>query len=255
MHSSWANPEMSPDGRHVAIWRTVGGNSDVWLFDLRRRALSRLPSHVSICDNLLWSPDGSLIVFSSNRKGVFDLYGSRPPAWEAKSRCWRPDRYWLRRISPPTGGSCCTAASIRQRGATSGHCRWWEGEGGIFPVVQTSANEQARAVLAGWKVGGVPVGRIRSLRGLSPAVPRARRPVADVHKRRRPVRGRQTAVGTIKYHTRRPPDGGSSDFSSLPAVEPRRRARRPRCFSQVSSPVCIQHPATVHAVPGRPALF
>ena len=74
MHLGRANPEMSPDGRHVALWRIVSGNSDVWLFDLRRRALSRLTTDASTDNNAIWSPDGSRIVFSSDRNGVLDLY-------------------------------------------------------------------------------------------------------------------------------------------------------------------------------------
>ncbi len=74
VHSGQATPEMSPDGRRVAMWRTVSGNADVWLFDLRRRVLSRLTSDPAGDVNPIWSPDGSRIVFSSNRTGVMHLY-------------------------------------------------------------------------------------------------------------------------------------------------------------------------------------
>ena len=72
VHSGWTTPEMSPDGRRVAMYRTVSGNSDVWLFDLRRRVLSKLTFGGGV--NPIWSPDGSRIVFSSNRTGVMDLW-------------------------------------------------------------------------------------------------------------------------------------------------------------------------------------
>jgi Tol biopolymer transport system component len=74
VHSGWTTPEMSPDGRRVAMMRTVSGNSDVWLFDLRRRVLSRLTSDAAPDVNPIWSPDGTRIVFSSGRTGVADLW-------------------------------------------------------------------------------------------------------------------------------------------------------------------------------------
>ncbi len=48
---------------------------DVWSFDLRRRALSRLTTDASSDNNPIWSPDGSRIVFTSDSEGhVLDLY-------------------------------------------------------------------------------------------------------------------------------------------------------------------------------------
>jgi Tol biopolymer transport system component len=67
-------PELSPDGRRVAVNRTVQGNEDVWLIDTGRGALSRFTFDVAIDIFPIWSPDGSRIVFASNRKGSYDLY-------------------------------------------------------------------------------------------------------------------------------------------------------------------------------------
>ena len=36
-----SQPSLSPDGRRVAFYRSVAGNTDVWLLDVRRRAFSR----------------------------------------------------------------------------------------------------------------------------------------------------------------------------------------------------------------------
>ena len=65
-------PRVSPDGRRVAVHRTVQGNADIWLLDGTRS--SRFTFDAALDRFPLWSPDGSRIVFESNRKGVSDLY-------------------------------------------------------------------------------------------------------------------------------------------------------------------------------------
>jgi Tol biopolymer transport system component len=66
------NPRLSPDGRRVVVSRMVQGNTDVWLLDGARR--SRLTFDAAIDDFPIWSPDGTRIVFHSNRTGTFDIY-------------------------------------------------------------------------------------------------------------------------------------------------------------------------------------
>jgi Tol biopolymer transport system component len=72
-----ANPQsvsMSPDGRRIVLNRTVNGNTDIWMLDLASGALSRFTSDMATDVGPIWSPDGRSVLFSSNRKGVFDLY-------------------------------------------------------------------------------------------------------------------------------------------------------------------------------------
>jgi dipeptidyl aminopeptidase/acylaminoacyl peptidase len=71
------NPSQSPDGRLVALNRTVNGNSDVWLLDTARGLLTRFTVADTIDVNPIWSPDGAYIAYGSNRRGVFDLYRKR----------------------------------------------------------------------------------------------------------------------------------------------------------------------------------
>jgi Tol biopolymer transport system component len=66
------NPRLSPDGRRVAVARTVQGNRDIWLLDGART--SRLTFDAATELIPVWSPDGSRIVFGSIRTGQQHLY-------------------------------------------------------------------------------------------------------------------------------------------------------------------------------------
>ena len=67
-----SNPNLSPDGRQVAVSRAQFGNIDIWLMDGTRR--SRFTTDAGRDSYPIWSPDGLRIVFKSNRKGQGDLY-------------------------------------------------------------------------------------------------------------------------------------------------------------------------------------
>jgi serine/threonine protein kinase len=67
---------LSFDGKRVAINRSDPqmGTNDLWLFDLLRGVPLRFTTDPGGESNPLWSPDGSRIVFTSNRDGVGNLY-------------------------------------------------------------------------------------------------------------------------------------------------------------------------------------
>jgi serine/threonine protein kinase/Tol biopolymer transport system component len=68
------SPQLSSDGRLVAVQRTVQSNMDVWVIDPIRGGATRLTFDASPDQTPVWSPDGSLVAFSSLRKGAYDLY-------------------------------------------------------------------------------------------------------------------------------------------------------------------------------------
>jgi Tol biopolymer transport system component len=68
---------ISPDGKRVAVERTdpQTQNKDIWLFDAAGGAGTRFTSDPAWDAFPVWSPDGSRIIFMSNRGGgVYDLY-------------------------------------------------------------------------------------------------------------------------------------------------------------------------------------
>ena len=67
---------LSPDGRNAAtvIENASGGDSDIWLYDMLRGLPTRFTFGQGLYGRPVWSPDGRVLVFQSNRRGRFDLY-------------------------------------------------------------------------------------------------------------------------------------------------------------------------------------
>ena len=68
------NPSLSPDGRRVAMQRTVNGNTDIWILELGRHLFTRFTTRETLENFPIWSPDGRYLAFGSNPKGSLDLY-------------------------------------------------------------------------------------------------------------------------------------------------------------------------------------
>jgi Tol biopolymer transport system component len=66
--------ELSPDGQRVAMHRNVQNNSDIWIMDVGGGGLVRFTFDPAVETAPIWSPDGTKLAFSSNRKGPFNLY-------------------------------------------------------------------------------------------------------------------------------------------------------------------------------------
>jgi Tol biopolymer transport system component len=135
-----SNPELSPDGRRVAVNRTMQGNTDVWLIEVGRGVASRFTFAASNDGFPLWSPDGRRLAFGSEPKGVYDLVekplsgaGDEQPLLvtvEPKNPlAWSPDgRVLLYATQHPGTGPDLWAVPLA-------------GERKPFPVVQTPFEE------------------------------------------------------------------------------------------------------------------
>ena len=65
----------SPDGKTLSasIYDNSGGE-DIWLLDLARGVRTRFTFGPALSDDPVWSPDGKMIVFDSNRTGSYAIY-------------------------------------------------------------------------------------------------------------------------------------------------------------------------------------
>ena len=67
---------LSPDETHLAasLVDLKTNAVDIWITDLARGSKSRVDSGGGVTAGAVWSPDGTRLVFRSNRTGVIDLY-------------------------------------------------------------------------------------------------------------------------------------------------------------------------------------
>jgi eukaryotic-like serine/threonine-protein kinase len=135
------HPELSSDGRRVAISRNVNGNVDIWLLETNRGLLNPLTFDAAVDDFPLWSPDGHQIVFTSNRKGAFDLYRKATngedgeelllsaPSFKSATDWSRDGRFILFRMTSPETGYDLWALPIG-------------GDNKPIPIARTNAEER-----------------------------------------------------------------------------------------------------------------
>lgn len=99
---------ISPDGKRLAVERTdpKSQNKDIWLIDVATGATTQFTSDPGWDAFPIWSPDGSRIIFTSNRSGVYDLYqkaangaGNEELFYQSKEgkgpNSWSPDGKFL----------------------------------------------------------------------------------------------------------------------------------------------------------------
>ena len=135
------NPALSPDGRMIALNRTIAGNTDIWLLDLERDTLTRFTSNPRPEVTPVWSPDGSRIVFALADGSGFNLFEKPTTSAEKESLLldvaataipsdWSRDgRFLLYRSIDLQAGTDLWALPL-------------DGSGKPFPVVQTAFDER-----------------------------------------------------------------------------------------------------------------
>jgi eukaryotic-like serine/threonine-protein kinase len=76
VEGDYSDFRLSPNGQVLAVSLVdpKGWNPDIWLIDLMRGAPSRFTVGSALSAAPVWSPDGSRIVFRTNRNGQTELY-------------------------------------------------------------------------------------------------------------------------------------------------------------------------------------
>jgi serine/threonine protein kinase len=71
----WSQPALSPNEKRVAVDRDQpGGTREVWLYDAEGGNASRFTFDPADNTTPIWSPDGTQIVWGSNRNVTYDIY-------------------------------------------------------------------------------------------------------------------------------------------------------------------------------------
>jgi TolB protein len=68
------SPRFSPDGQRVIMSLQQGGNSNLFVMDLRSKSTTRLTDTAAIDTSPSYSPDGTRICFESDRGGKPQIY-------------------------------------------------------------------------------------------------------------------------------------------------------------------------------------
>jgi Tol biopolymer transport system component len=132
--------QLSPDGKRVLASANIAGNTDIWIFGLARGLGTRFTFDPAADRFAVWSPDSSRVIFSSVRKGHFDLYqkpadgtGIEEVILESKvdknAESWSPDgRFLLYTIYDPSTRQDLWVLPL-------------DGQRKPFPFLQTPSNE------------------------------------------------------------------------------------------------------------------
>ena len=170
---SYGWPRLSPDGSRLAFTiLDVKNQSDVWIYDLLRKATSRLTFDAADEDRPLWTPDGKRVVFSCCRqspRGSHLFWKLADGTGQDERLTTAPNRDRSAKSFSPDGSKL---AFVEANEAT----RWdvylldME-ERSSEPLVQTPFIEGSPAISARWPVARLPLQRNRPLRDLRPALP------------------------------------------------------------------------------------
>ena len=148
---TYANPRLSPDGTKlaVAIADVSRAATDIWIYDLLHGGKTRLTFDSSLNFMPIWSPDGSQVVFSSNRRVGFPQLYRKVANGEGSDELllasnttdlpddWSPDRRFLLYEPNPTVAELWLLPMSGERKPAV----FLSGEGGTLPGEGTFSHD------------------------------------------------------------------------------------------------------------------
>ena len=178
-------PSLSRDGRRVAVFRLAMGNSDIWSYDIVRRAWDRLTVHPG--DESIRSGH-QMVRASSSAPGAGQMDLCSKDLNMIQQAAERAARHERTKVSDGLVARRPRAA-VQQHRSRSWSLDIWalplDGERKPRAVVQTEFNEQHPQLSPDGKWMACPIQQDGSIRGLHPAVSQGRKRRARVDRGRR----------------------------------------------------------------------
>ena len=195
--AEWLNPEVSPDGRYIAMDIRADGHRDIWVYEWARGSLTRLTTEPTNEEFPVWTPDGTRIVYRvftssadptgsslawkrADGTGAAQVLISGPGLLRPGS--WHPTRPLLAYVAAAPGREDDDVMILPIEGDEARG--WVPGRPAAF--VNGAARERGPRFSPDGKLAGVFIQRHGARPDLRAAVSRARRPDRR-RDRRRPV--------------------------------------------------------------------
>jgi serine/threonine-protein kinase len=137
---SYVAPRLSPDGSRAAV-SVRDQQSDIWIWDFNRQALTRLTADPDVDHHPVWSPNGRTVIFTSMRTGADAMYAQAADGTGTAERLtYMSNQHTSRGVSPdgfqiifdqigPDGSKDLMALEL-----AAGHR--------VVPLLRTPADEQ-----------------------------------------------------------------------------------------------------------------
>jgi eukaryotic-like serine/threonine-protein kinase len=136
---SYLYPRLSPDGSRVALDVRDASDRDIWMWDLRRHALERFTRDPAGNPLVEWSPDGSDVIFGSDRFGVTNMFRQASDGSGEPERLLPSDRLQMA-VCFPSAERLLFSASVPGQHRDI-HALFLDGTRRAEPLIHGPANE------------------------------------------------------------------------------------------------------------------